>query len=101
MKCCAITGRKTVRGNRVSHANNKTGRNFEANLHWHRFVMPWGTCKLRVSRRGLSQIMRAGGILELLRETHSRKLGEGGVELKKRLELSEYRKVQSAQNKLA
>lgn len=36
-KVCQVTGKRPVVGNNVSHANNKTKRRFEPNLHHHRF----------------------------------------------------------------
>ena len=36
-KVCQVTGKRPVVGNNVSHANNKTKRRFEPNLHKHRF----------------------------------------------------------------
>ncbi|HEY4560074.1 MAG TPA: 50S ribosomal protein L28, partial [Lysobacter sp.] len=32
-KVCQVTGKRTVTGNNVSHANNKTRRRFQPNLH--------------------------------------------------------------------
>ncbi|HAA06290.1 MAG TPA: 50S ribosomal protein L28, partial [Acinetobacter schindleri] len=32
-KVCQVTGKRPVVGNNVSHANNKTKRRFEPNLH--------------------------------------------------------------------
>ena len=36
-KVCQVTGKRPAVGNNVSHANNKTKRRFEPNLHKHRF----------------------------------------------------------------
>lgn len=36
-KVCQVTGKRTVTGNNVSHANNKTRRRFQPNLHERRF----------------------------------------------------------------
>ena len=36
-KVCQVTGKKPLKGHRVSHANNKTKRVFEPNLHYRRF----------------------------------------------------------------
>jgi large subunit ribosomal protein L28 len=36
-KVCQVTGKRPIVGNNVSHANNKTKRRFEPNLHFKRF----------------------------------------------------------------
>ncbi|MBP9742672.1 MAG: 50S ribosomal protein L28 [Burkholderiales bacterium] len=69
-RVCQITGKKSVSGNNVSHANNKTKRRFLPNLQWRRF---WVESKkrfvrLRVSKAGLRIIDRDGidAVLERL-----------------------------------
>ena len=49
-------------GNNVSHANNRTKRRFEPNLHTHRFWVASERrfVKLRVSTKGLRIIDRLG-----------------------------------------
>lgn len=39
-KVCPVTDKKPMSGNRVSHANNKTKRRFEPNLHEKRIWVP-------------------------------------------------------------
>ena len=71
-RVCQVTGKRTVRGNNVSHANNKTRRSFVPNLHSHRFWVEgekrW--VKLRVSHAGLRIIDKKGidVVLNELRE---------------------------------
>src|SRR5258708_29613182 len=36
-RVCQVTGKKPMKGHYVSHANNKTIRTFEPNLHYRRF----------------------------------------------------------------
>lgn len=36
-KVCQVTGKRPIVGNNISHANNKTKRRFEPNLHYKRF----------------------------------------------------------------
>ena len=59
---CAITGKGPRSGNNVSHANNKTRRRFEPNLHDKRFWVPsekrW--VKLRVSAKAIKIINKRG-----------------------------------------
>ena len=61
-KACQITGKRTVRGNNVSHAHNKTRRSFQPNLHYRRFWVEsekrW--VRLRISTKGLRIIDKNG-----------------------------------------
>ncbi len=74
-KVCEVTGKKPIRGNKVSHSNIKTKRRFLPNLQTKRFYFAeedrWVTLKLSadsirtINKRGLSTIikeMRAKGI---------------------------------------
>ncbi len=61
-KVCAVTGKKPMSGNRVSHANNRSRRRFEPNLHTKRF---WVASEnrfvtLKVSSRGIRTITKLG-----------------------------------------
>ena len=68
-KVCVVTGKKPMSGNNVSHANNKTRRRFEPNLHDKRFWVPsekrW--VKLRVSAKAI-KIINKRGIKSVLAE---------------------------------
>jgi large subunit ribosomal protein L28 len=61
-RVCQVTGKKSLKGNLVSHANNKTIRRFEPNLHYRRFWLEsqsrW--VRLRVSTAGLRRIDKLG-----------------------------------------
>lgn len=61
-RTCQITGKRTMFGNNVSHAHNKTRRRFIPNLHYRRFWVEsenrW--VRLRVSRKGLRIIDKNG-----------------------------------------
>jgi large subunit ribosomal protein L28 len=61
-KVCQVTGKRTVTGNNVSHANNKTRRRFQPNLHERRFWVAsenrW--IRLRVSTNALRTIDKNG-----------------------------------------
>lgn len=61
-RVCQVTGKRPVTGNNVSHANNKTRRRFEPNLHWHRFWVESEKryVRLRVSSNGMRIIDRKG-----------------------------------------
>ncbi len=61
-RVCQVTGKKTVSGNNVSHAHNKTRRKFLPNLHYKKFWVEsqnrW--IRLRVSNQGLRTIDKNG-----------------------------------------
>lgn len=61
-RVCEVTGKKPMKGNLVSHANNKTRRVFQPNLHYRRFWVEsenrW--VRLRVSTAGLRRIDKLG-----------------------------------------
>lgn len=61
-RVCQVTGKKTVFGNNVSHAMNKTRRRFLPNLQNHKFWVEtenkW--VKLRVSTKGMRIIDKKG-----------------------------------------
>ena len=61
-RTCVITGKKTISGNHVSHANNKTRRIFKPNLHKKYFFVPMLGRKLylTVSTKGLRMIDKKG-----------------------------------------
>lgn len=61
-KYCPVTGKKPISGNRVSHANNKSRRVFNPNLHEKRLWSPalGRFVRLRVSARGLKTIDKRG-----------------------------------------
>ena len=72
-KVCQITGKRTARGNNVSHAHNKTRRSFQPNLHYRRFWVEsekrW--VRLRISSKGL-RIIDKSGIDAVLTELRAR-----------------------------
>ena len=61
-RVCQVTGKGSLSGNSVSHANNKTKRRWLPNLHDRRFWVPsenrW--IQLRVSSHGLRTIDKRG-----------------------------------------
>jgi large subunit ribosomal protein L28 len=61
-RVCQVTGKKALSGHNVSHANNKTKRRWQPNLHERRFWVPsenrW--VKLRVSSHALRTIDKNG-----------------------------------------
>ena len=61
-RVCEVTGKRTIAGNHVSHANNKTKRRFMPNLHTHRFWVPGENryVRLRLSAKGMRIIDKKG-----------------------------------------
>ena len=72
-RVCEVTGKRTVTGNHVSHANNKTKRRFLPNLHTHRFWVPSENryVRLRLSAKGM-RIIDKKGIDTVLAEIRAR-----------------------------
>ena len=72
-RVCQVSGKKTVTGNNVSHANNHTRRRFLPNLYERRFWVAsenrW--IKLRVSAHALRTIDK-NGIDSILVELRAR-----------------------------
>ncbi|OOS19493.1 50S ribosomal protein L28 [Moraxella lincolnii] len=61
-RVCQVTGKRPMVGNNVSHANNKTRRRFQPNLHNHRFWVESENrfVRLRVSTKGMRIIDKHG-----------------------------------------
>lgn len=72
-RVCMVTGKKPVTGNNVSHANNKTRRRFNPNLHTHRFWVESEKrfVKLRLSSKGM-RIIDKRGIDQVLSDMRAR-----------------------------
>lgn len=73
-RVCEVTGKRTISGNNVSKANNRTRRKFYPNLQKKRFYLPeedrWITLKLTtnairtINKKGITAVvkeMRAEG----------------------------------------
>ncbi len=63
-KHCEITGKARLRGNRVSHANNKTHHFQQPNIQTRSLFVPelGSHFKVKVSTRGLKILGKAGGL---------------------------------------
>jgi len=61
-RVCQVTGKKPMRGNNVSHANNKTRRRFLPNLQYRRIWVESENrfVSLRLTSAGLRTIDRKG-----------------------------------------
>ncbi len=82
-RVCEVTGKKPIKGHLVSHANNKTRRTFQPNLHYRRFWVEsenrW--VRLRVSTAGLRKIDKVG-IDAVLAELRAKRKSEAKSEAK-------------------
>lgn len=72
-RVCQVTGKRTLSGNNVSHAHNKTKRTFVPNLHYRKFWVEsenrW--VRLRTSTKGI-RIIDKKGIDTVLAEMRAR-----------------------------
>ncbi len=61
-KICEITGKTSMKGNKVSHSNKKSKRLFHPNLQTKTFYIPEEkkTIRLKVSTEGLKHINKKG-----------------------------------------
>ena len=86
-RICEVTGKRTVTGNHVSHANNKTKRKFLLNLHRRRFWVPSENryIRLRVSVKGI-RIIDKKGIETVLAELRT-KMRTKSPRLNKQMEM--------------
>ena len=78
-KVCQVTGKRTVSGNNISHAHNRTRRRFAPNLHYHRFWVPSENryVRLRVSAAGM-RIIDKKGIEAVLKDIEARERRSAG-----------------------
>lgn len=72
-RVCQVTGKRTISGNNVSHANNRTRRRFLPNLHYRKFwvVSENRWVRMRVSAKGI-RIIDKKGIDTVLKEVRAR-----------------------------
>jgi len=75
-KHCEITGKKKLKGHRVSHANNKTNHFQEPNIQHRSLFVPEinGRFKIKVSTSGIKILNRAGGLSRFLVKQDPEKL---------------------------
>ncbi len=84
---CEVIGKKRMSGNRVSHSNRKTKREYKPNINKHSFVSKilGLTIKLKVCTSALRTITTKGGIDEFLMSMKSRELAPKAVSLRKQI----------------
>ena len=75
-KKCELTGKKPLKGHKVSHANNKTKRRFLPNLKKVKFKSNLlnRTIRLTASNAGVRSVDRKGGFDEYIKGAKSKNL---------------------------
>ena len=84
---CELTGKGTLVGNNVSHANNKTRRRFLPNLQEVSMLSDIlnEPIRMRVSTRAMRTVEHNGGIDAFLLSTPNRDLPEEAQTVKRRI----------------
>ena len=84
---CQLTGKSFLKGNKVSHANNKTKRKYIPNLQIVSLVSDKlkGKIQLKVAASTLRTVEKKGGLDQYLIDTPSTKLPPIALKLKKRI----------------
>lgn len=82
---CEITGKRKLKGNRVSHANNKTRHFQKPNIQEKRMFIPeLGLFyKIKATTRGLRTIDKYGGLSQFVLQKDAEKLSPRLKKLKK------------------
>ena len=96
---CELTGKGTMVGHNVSHANNKTKRRFMANLQVASVLSDalGHSVRLRLTPRGIKTIEHNGGIDSFLLTTNASKLTARGQELKRKIASAKAKRELAAQ----
>ncbi len=86
-KKCELTGKKPLKGHKVSHANNKTKRRFLPNLKKVKFKSELlnRTIRLTASNAGVRSVDKKGGFDEFIRYSKSKNLSLRLRKIKKNL----------------
>ena len=93
-RVCQVTGKKPVKGNHVSHANNKTRRRFLPNLQTISVLSDVvGPVRLRLSAAAIRTIEFKGGIDAFVKAMPDSKLSPEIRRLKKRITTAEARRA--------
>lgn len=85
---CELTGKKPLKGHNVSHANNKTKKTWNLNLHKKRYFVPElrKTVAVRVTTRAIRTIDKLGGLAPAIMKAKTEKLSDKLLRLKKDLQ---------------
>lgn len=84
---CEITGKRKLRGNRVSHANNKTNHFQQPNIQERRIFVPelGQKVKIKVSTNGLRTLDKVGGLARFLIKADPESLSQNLRQVRKAL----------------
>lgn len=85
---CEITGKRKLRGNRVSHANNKTIHYQQPNIFERAIFIPElkRRVKLKLSTAGLRTLDKIGGLSRFLMQAEAESLSPRFRQLRKLLQ---------------
>ena len=83
-KKCELTGKKPLKGNNVSHANNKTKRKFYPNLKKVKFISDIlkKSIRLNVTNSALKTVDFKGGLDDFLKSAKNKNLSRKAKKLK-------------------
>jgi large subunit ribosomal protein L28 len=86
-RVCAVSGKKPLFGNNVSHANNKTRRRWQPNLQICSFPSEilGKSVSFRLTARGIRTVEHNGGIDTWLLTTRDSRLSETALKVKKQI----------------
>ncbi len=93
-RVCAVSGKKPLFGNNVSHANNKTRRRWQPNLQICSFPSEilGRSVRIRLTTNGVRTIEHKGGLDAWLLGTRDSRLGEDALKIKKTLKRAQDKK---------
>ena len=91
---CELTGKKSMSGNNVSHAKNRTKRKFLPNLNNVTLTSEvlGRDFQLKVSASALRTINKVGGLDPFLRKSETDNLSSNAIKIKKDIEKIEVKK---------
>jgi large subunit ribosomal protein L28 len=94
-RVCAVSGKKVLFGNKVSHSNRKTRTRFDANLQRISFPSELLSSKirLRLTPRGIRTVEKHGGIDAFLLNAKKSALNPELLALKKRVTSAQERRA--------
>ena len=92
---CELTGKKSMSGNNVSHAKNRTKRKFLPNLNNVTLTSEvlGRDFQLKISASALHTINKVGGLDPFLRKSATDNLSSNAMKIKKDIEKIEVKKM--------
>ena len=95
---CELTGKTAQTGNSVSHANTKTKRRFQPNLHNTRlFSETLGAqVSVRLTNHALRTVEKKGGLDAFLLASRDSRLPDEALRLKRRVEKAAAKRAEAA-----